>query len=393
MGRILQGLGLQHRETTTTTYGSTIELLLSKAVERQIWGGAKGALAIPAVYSAASMITDTCSLAVLQEFHTDDDGYMVPVGEPGDITYRPHPGHTWREWLASVVWSMLTEDNAYLRLLAHDRNGHPRQAIQVPKDEVTVTWNSDLTEREYTWRNQRMVHGVDFLDLPYNRRVGELLGLGPLTAGEETYATALTVERATREFWANGGVPTLVINAPEYDLDATEAARLRSQFIASQQEFGPSVMSGGMSLESFAFSPTDSQLVEVRQFIVQETARLFRIPAPKLQASLPSGSAVVYQNADVLQREYVEGAIQPILETIEQALQLVRPTTRTLRFDLKPLLRPNPEVRYEGYAMGLTNGWLTVDEVRKDELLGPMPDDARPPAPTPAPTSEVPADA
>lgn len=388
MGKVLQALGLQHREETTT-YGSSIELIMARAVERQVWGGAKGALAIPAVYSATSMIAETCSLAQLQEFH-DQDGYMVPVTEPGDITYRPQPGRTWKEWLGSLVWAMLVDDEAFLRLLAHDRNGHPRQAVQVPKDEVTITWNPEQTEPVYWWRNQRMLHGIDFLHLPMSRRVGELHGLGPISAGAELYTTALTVERATREFWANGGVPTLVINAPDHDLDKDDAARLKAQFVDSQQQYGPAVMSGGMNLESFAFSPSDAQWMEVRQFIVQETARLFRIPAPKLQASLPSGSAVVYQNADVLQREYVENAVQPVLETIEQALSLVRPSTRHLRFDLKPLLRPNPEVRYEGYALGITNGWLTVDEVRKDELMGPHPGTATAtPRPQEAPNALV----
>ena len=378
MPNLMQRLGLAHQEREdTTTYGSTIELLMSKAVEQQLWGGPKGALSIPAVYSATAMITQTCSLAVLQEFWDDSDGYQVPVpmDQRGDITYRPQAGMSWKQWLERVVWAMLTDGEAYLWLKGHDRNGHPTAATQVPHSEVTITWNDDQTEPVYWWRNRRMVHGYDFLHLPYQSRVGELHGIGPLTAGSETYTTALAIERAVREFWANGGVPTLVLNYP-HELDSAEAADLKRGYIASQQEYGPAVLSGGTTLDSHAFSPSDAQLVEVRQFIVQETARLFRVPAPKLQASLPSGSAVVYQNADVLQREYVEQAIQPILETVEQSLQLVRPRSRTLRFDLKPLLRPNPDVRYQGYSLGIADGWLTPDEVRRDEMLGPMPEGA-----------------
>jgi hypothetical protein len=48
--------------------------------------------------------------------------------------------------------------------------------------------------------------------------------------------------------------------------------------------------------------------------------------------------------------------------------------------------------RYNAYQIGISNGWLTTDEVRRMENLGPMPEREGPPQPDPQPAPQPPPD-
>ncbi len=70
--------------------------------------------------------------------------------------------------------------------------------------------------------------------------------------------------------------------------------------------------------------------------------------------------------------QLIKWSIQPIAERIEAAFSdlLVRGQTAGFKYD--SLLKTDTASRYNAYATALSNGFLSVDEVRSYENLDPM---------------------
>ena len=83
-------------------------------------------------------------------------------------------------------------------------------------------------------------------------------------------------------------------------------------------------------------------------------------------------SSRTYSNVVEENLQLIKWSIQPIAERIEAAFSdlLVRGQTAGFKYD--SLLKTDTASRYNAYATALSNGFLSVDEVRSYENLDPM---------------------
>jgi phage portal protein BeeE len=81
--------------------------------------------------------------------------------------------------------------------------------------------------------------------------------------------------------------------------------------------------------------------------------------------------------------------------SIEQTLSLFLPNGTEVKFDTSELLKEDTKGRYENYAVALSAGFLTKDEVRALENLEPLPDEPTesPVEPLPIPSADEATDA
>jgi hypothetical protein len=64
----------------------------------------------------------------------------------------------------------------------------------------------------------------------------------------------------------------------------------------------------------------------------------------------------------------------PYLVALEDGLSALVPRPQRVRFNVDGVLRSDLKTRYEAHAIALSNGFMTVDEVRQIEDLPPMPE-------------------
>ena len=87
----------------------------------------------------------------------------------------------------------------------------------------------------------------------------------------------------------------------------------------------------------------------------------------------------------------MQTTILPWLRRIEGAISrdlLPDDETYFAEFVVEGLLRGDTMTRYSAYQIGLNGGWLTPNEIRRMENLGPLPEDElpeEPPEPQPEP--------
>jgi len=134
------------------------------------------------------------------------------------------------------------------------------------------------------------------------------------------------------------------------------------------------ILQEGMKFEKTTIPPEDSQFLQSRQFQITDVARWFLIP-PHMVGDL---SRSTNNNIEQQSLEFVMHTMRPWVIRWEQWLnfKLLLPGINDglyFKFQLAGLLRGDLKSRYDAYAIGLQNGWLSPDDVRELEDMNPLP--------------------
>jgi HK97 family phage portal protein len=198
-------------------------------------------------------------------------------------------------------------------------------------------------------------------------RYGRLLGLSEVIQ-------AYTVGTFT------AGVPAGYLRTQNPNLSQEQADELRGEWESRHGggQRGIAVLNSAVEFHPLAFSPVDSALIDAGHFTLAQIALAFGLEPYMLGAPADSET---YANIVDRQSHFATFSLLPWTRRIEASLSAEFATGTDLRIDLRGLLRADAKTRYEGYAIALDSGWLTVDEIRALEDLGPLPAKPAPPAP------------
>lgn len=204
-------------------------------------------------------------------------------------------------------------------------------------------------------------------------------GLSTLTFGRQTFGLAQDVNRAARETFRNGMRPSGTLTFEKWlnpeQRDIAEK-KLVEKFVGSMNAGRPMVLEGGTKWEQLTINPEDAQMLQSRAFSVEEVARLFGVPPHMIGHTEKTSSWGTGLEQQTL--GFQKFTLRRRLKRIEQAAekQLLTPADRaagiTIEFNLEGLLRGDSAARSAFYNAGLSNGWMTINEVRALENLPPV---------------------
>lgn len=122
--------------------------------------------------------------------------------------------------------------------------------------------------------------------------------------------------------------------------------------------------------------PEDSQFLETKQFSVTEICRIFRVP-PHLVADL---SRATFSNIEYQSLNFVMHSLTPWIVRIEQGIikdLLLEEEQDTYfpKFNVDGLLRGDYQSRMNGYATGISNGFLSPNDIHRLENMDLIPAD------------------
>lgn len=228
---------------------------------------------------------------------------------------------------------------------------------------VTVQYNSDVTEvTGYTVDGKKVPDtGVGSLVVFYG------LDEGILARGGRTIRTALELEKAAYNF-AQEPTPAMALKSNGVNLPAERITKLLESWKAARQSRTTAFLNADIELQQFGHNPRDLQLVEARQYLAAEVARLCNIPAWYLNADTGS---MTYSNVTQSRRDLIDLSIKPFLVAIEQRLSQpdFTPQTQHVRYDLNDFLRGTAEERARVWQILNSIGALSVEEIRELEDL------------------------
>ena len=202
-----------------------------------------------------------------------------------------------------------------------------------------------------------------------------LVGFSPIAMMKNSLGTTLAVEKYGSAFFKNGAQPSGVLEHPGV---LKNPEKIRENW--SDVYGGPNnahkvaVLEEGMSYKAISLPPEDSQFLSTRQFGVNEICRIFRVP-PHMVQDLEHAT---FSNIEHQSIDFVMHTLMPWLVRFEQAIMkdLLLEAEQDQyfpKFNVDGLLRGDYASRMQGYATGISNGFLSPNDIRRLENMNLIP--------------------
>lgn len=342
-------------------------------------GAGTGALGISAVWACVNLLAGTIASLPLMVYRKQGEERVVARDHP---LYRllhdsPNVDQTAVDFWEFVQASIELHGNAF----AEKKTTGSRVTSLVPIRPDLVTVKRVNGGLEYSWSDdgQAKRHTADQMLHIRGFGGGTLGGASTLSVCRQTFGTAIATERASAAMFRNGVRPSGVLSTDKAltgDQRPTLERLLQEKFVGAMNDGRPMVLDNGVTWESLSINPNDAQMLESRGFSVEEICRVFGVPPHMIGHSEKSTSWGTGLEQQTL--GFQKFTLRRRLKRIEQAAekQLLTPQDRaagvTIEFNLEGLLRGDSAARSTFYQSGLTNGWMTINEVRALENLPPV---------------------
>jgi len=278
------------------------------------------------------------------------------------------------EWLGTTLMNMAIYGNAFWHIqrgprgIVNVRNLHPT--------DVTVAVDGD-GNIYYTYFSKRYdARDIKHLKLFHSPSPTILIGEGPIQRHRSVLRSALDLHNYADNWFRTAAVPTGTLTTSEF-LSADVARQNKEAFVASQQERSIAVLSSGLKYDSITLNPEQAQFLENQKYITRQIAMMFGVPTMYLGMGI-EGQGMTYVNGNEDRAKLFQDGLQQYIVRIQQAITDLLPRGQYAEFNLTEFLRPNTKTRYESYAIGLTNNFLTVPEVREMEGMSEITQDQAP---------------
>ena len=276
----------------------------------------------------------------------------------------------------SLFFSQLIRDwyagNVYLYLYKN-ADGRVVSFFRMDPNMVTVT-RDELNRKRYSY-NGNVYHADRVLHIPSKYGYDGLKGKSIFSELAEVFETSLKLDQYVNNTFDSNMGKRLVIDATEAykDLSDEEQKLMRDKFINNyggiKNAGKPLVKSGGIKFETLDTGTATNQASELsinREYQTKIIAELFHIPPAFLTESLPG-------EVESLYTVFVNQAIEPLATLFQECFNmLLSPAEREsvyFEFSYNSLLKTSLTKRVDAYAKQLTNGMISVDEIRRKENL------------------------
>ena len=207
-------------------------------------------------------------------------------------------------------------------------------------------------------------------------------GMSPLRyALREAGSVAMSAQRYSGAFFANSARPDFALRT-EQKLSPDVIENLRAQIAENHQgvdrSFKPMVLQGGLDIKTITMPVTDIQLIETRQFQIEEIARIYGVPPFMIgynEKTTSWGSGV-----EAMGTGFVHFSLRQHLNKIETELnrKLFRTAAKRIEFDTFDLERADMKSMFEAFRIGIGRagepGFITTEEARQRLNMKRQPD-------------------
>jgi len=196
-----------------------------------------------------------------------------------------------------------------------------------------------------------------------------------LTYARESLGGALSADRYGARFWRNGARPGGVLET-DAKLDDGGYERVGDSWTAAhsgENQHRVAILEQGLKWHDVGMSNEDSQFLQTRTYNAEDACRWFRVPPHMI--GLTSKVTSWGSGIEQLSIGFVTYTLLPWLVRWQQAISrdlILAPQKYFVEFLVDGLLRGDIATRYNAYAIGRTNGWLSVNEVRARENMNPI---------------------
>ena len=328
------------------------------------------ALGISTVFSAISLIADSIALLPIKTIRYE--GEKTIFTDKPKFLQKPNISLdlTMFSLVHQTITSLAMHGNAFI-LIDKDRQGRPVQLTPIHPEKIKVEMVNGMKcyfiQTTKNKKYDRKITGDNMLHFTWYSYPGNLIGISPLRTNANTYGLALAMERHIAQFYGQGGTPSSVLET-DRDLTAEQAKTLKETWLGNHNKNRkPAVLTGGLKWRAISAAAGD-ELINARDQIVHEIARVFRIPAHLL---LSKDGSNVYSNIESNGLAFIRHTLLPWIRRIEDGFSSLLPGKQFVRLDTDEYARGDQLSRVRSFQVAVSSGIMTPNEARAKMELEP----------------------
>jgi len=282
------------------------------------------------------------------------------------LTRKPNGITTPFIWKETTQANVLTKGNAY-SYIDRDRQGNPVSLSILEPGNMAPKTDGKKLVYEYL---QDVYDPYYILHIPGLSFDG-IKGQSVLQVAAESMGVGLAMQKYSAGFYKNGAKQSGFLLHP-LSLGAKAITGLKKSFdkIAKGPEGGTGVLDEGMKYQPNSTPPIDQQLLQLKQFSVQEIARWFGVPVHLLmEESRSTFNNIAEQGISFVRYTLTQWVERWEAELESKLLTEVEKDDHFFKFNMNSLMRGNPTDRGEFIAQMIQNGVFSINDARKLEDL------------------------
>ena len=327
-------------------------------------------LKIGAVYACVRLLADTISTLPADTYYRDG-GERLPYRPKPSWLDNPDLGVSREDHLQQAMVSLLLDGNIFVRIFRNG-NGEVIALTVLDPTRVEVRRNYETREVEYVIQNGAVLTTGEVLHITELRRPGALRGVSRITEVKQGLGLAAALEEFSARFFGQGSTTAGIIEWPGA-LTQEQAKDLADGYEQGhkglKRSHRPGVLYGGAKFVKTGVDPEQAQMLQSRQFAVEEIARIFRVPLHLLQVATPG--AMSYASVEQNAIQFAQYTLRPIITKLETAYSSLLPGPVFVKFNLDAILRGDIQTRFAAYSTGQQSGFLSVNDIHRLEDMPP----------------------
>ena len=325
------------------------------------------ALGVASVLSAVGLLADSVATMNLRGVrHVNGQREIVPLPS---VLADPDPAESNRyELIHMIVASTAMHGNAYVKI-DRDSRGNAVGLLPLHPYQVNVLPDKEMSGRAYLWLG-RPIPREDMLHIRWFTPPQGLVGISPLLQQRTMVGLAIAMDKYLAQWYGEGATPSGVL---ETDRPLTKEAmtNLRESWESSQRKRRrPALLTDGLKWRPVNVSAVDMDFVNVKEQVLTEVARIFRIPPYMLNVKSASQT---YQNNEAAALTFLTYTLAPWITRLETALSRILPPGLDVEFDPSSLLRLDALTKARVQMTQIQSGTRTPNEARALDGLPPYP--------------------
>lgn len=348
------------------------------------------ALGISAVYCAVKVISEAVGSLPLVMYKKAKDGTRTTAEKHplyNLLHDAPNPNHTRPVFFETLMSHALLYGTGYAEI---ERNNAGDPIALWPISPRYVLVKRDTVTGEYFYEVRLPVNvtgnpmdGGNVVTIPQEDMLA-VPGIGPdgsagyslLKIARHNLGYSAAVDQFGQFYFGNSARLGGIITSPT---ELTEEARENLRTSWSQLYSGvhntarTALLEQGLTYQGLTYDDKGGMYTTTRQFQIAEVSRLFNISPTKLHEL----GRATWGNLSTLNTDFYVTTLRPWLEKIEAEIERKMIGTGSnyyCEFLADAILRGDTLTRYQAYQLGITSGFLTVNEVRAWENLEPLPE-------------------
>jgi len=332
----------------------------------------ENAMGVPAVWAAINFISGTLAGLPLHLYENTDDGVKKSSDPLSSILHDAV-----NDECSSFDWRKYSFERTLSggrQITYIDRTATGKISGLIPLEPAKVTVKMVVGKKKYTYKPRTgaptTYNASDIIDIPFMLKSDMVTALSPIMQHKDTIGLAIAATNYGSRLFNNGGIPPFILignfqsggaaKRASNDLEEAvmQAARENRQALSIPKDH---------DIKPLGINPEESQLVELKKFIIQEVARIYSLP-PNFLQDLSTGT---FSNVEQQDLHLVKHTIKRWAEQAEQEYNLklfgFGNKKYFVKYNLDGLMRGDLKSRMESYAKGIQNAVLKPNEARELE--------------------------